>query len=137
MTTLLDYLAPALVFLGQSSFLLRQRSVVSSRRSHRCALPMLCRVWSYMVTKQTVAKKKVFRRFYCTVFFRLGLNMTQQLTCLGWADSFSLNLEVQTFTRFELSQSRNIVLKRHFTLSCIYYSVIPAKTLFSLLALEF
>ena len=35
-----------------------------------------------------------------------------------------------------LSQSRNIVLKQHFTLSCIYYSVIPSKAFSSLLGLK-
>ena len=47
-----------------------------------------------------------------------------------------LSLNFAPFTRFELSQSRNMVLKQHFTLSCIYYSVIPSKTLSSLLGLK-
>ena len=36
-----------------------------------------------------------------------------------------------------LSQCRNIVLKQHFTLPCIYCSVIPTKTLLSLFGLKF
>ena len=48
----------------------------------------------------------------------------------------TLSLNFAPFTRFELSQSRNIVLKQHFTLSCIYCSVIPTKILLSLLGLK-
>jgi hypothetical protein len=56
----------------------------------------------------------------------------------SWPQNISCNsLTVQPFTRFELSQSRNIVLKQHFTLSCIYYSVIPSKIFSSLWALKF
>ena len=45
-----------------------------------------------------------------------------------------LSLNFAPFTRFELSQSRNMVLKQHFTLSCIYYSVIPSKIFSSVFA---
>ena len=50
---------------------------------------------------------------------------------LSWRNSLIFHKEGS-----KLSRSRNIVLKQHFTLSCIYYSVIPTRTLSSLLGLK-
>ena len=44
--------------------------IFKHKESHSYALPMLCQIWPYMLTKQTITKKQGVCEFCCTVFFK-------------------------------------------------------------------
>ena len=55
----------------------------------------------------------------------------------SWEAKLRISWEIcLSFTWFELSQSTNNFSEQHFTLACMYYSVIQSKTFLSLLGLK-